>query len=118
MSAISEHLFKTLKNDLAKHNILLFPLTGILLTTALSYKSVKIKSQIYLTFKIQNYETHGVFLVVQQLSTSLILSTDWLLEYGVNIYYDKKQIILPSLKDKIPFTIISDHDPNSLINSL
>jgi len=118
VSAISENLFKTLKNDPAKHDIPLFPLAGILLTTALSHKSVKIKSQIYLTFKIQNYETHGVFLVVPQLSTSLILGTDWLLDNGVKIDYDKKQITLLPLKDKIPFTVIADYDPNSLINSL
>jgi len=30
----------------------------------------------------------------------------------------KKQIALPSLKDKISFTIIADHDPSNLINSL
>lgn len=36
----------------------------------------------------------------------------------MNIDYDTKQVTLPSLKNKIPFTIIADDDPNSLINSL
>jgi len=62
VSAISENLFQTLSNDSSERDIPLFPLTGILLTTALSNKSVKIKSQVYLNFSVDNYETFGIFL--------------------------------------------------------
>jgi len=118
VSAISENMFKTLKNDPSKHKIPLLPLTGILLTTALSNKSVKINSQIYLTFFINDYETFGIFLIVPQLSTPLILGTDWLIENGVIIDYNKKEISLPKIPNSISFKLITDHDPNSLINSL
>lgn len=63
VSAISECLFKTFKNDPSKYEIPLVPLLGILLTRILSNKSVKINSQIYLTFKIKNNEYFGVFLI-------------------------------------------------------
>lgn len=118
VSAISEELFQNLTLDPSQHKIPLFPLTGVLLTTALSNKSVKIKSQIYLTFSINNYETFGIFLVVPQLSTSIILGTDWLLENGVTIDYNAKEISLPSVTNNIPFKLIVDHDPDSLANSL
>lgn len=90
VSAISESLFKTLKNDPSKHKIPLLPLTGILLTTALNNKSVKINSQIYLTFFINDYETFGIFLIVPQFSIPLILGTDWVIENSVIIDYNKK----------------------------
>jgi len=118
ISAISQDLFSLLNLNPAQHKIPLFPLTGILLTTALSNKSIKIKSQIYLNFSIQNYQTHGIFLVVPQLSTPLILGTDWLLENGVTIDYNNKIISIPSLKKPVPFKLIIDHDPSSLVNSL
>jgi len=118
VSAISEDLFKILNQNSDPNTIPLFPLTGILLTTALSHKTIKIKSQIYLNFHVQNYKTHGIFLVVPQLSTPLILGTDWLLENGVTIDYNSKEISLPSIKDNIPFKLIQDNDPNSLVNSL
>lgn len=118
VSAISEDLFQILNINPNQHKIPLFPLTNILLTTALSNKTVKIKSQIYLTFSIKNYETHGIFLIVPQLSTPLILGTDWLLENGVTIDYNKKEISIITVKDKIPFCLITDHDPNSFVNAL
>lgn len=118
VSAISENFYKTLKNDPSKHEIPLFPLTGIFLTTAISNKTVKVNSQIYLTFQIHNFSTFGIFLVVPQLSTPLILGTDWLLENGVEINYSTKEISLPSLSSRIPFNCITDQDPNSLVNSL
>jgi len=117
VSAISEDLFKILNQNSDPHTIPLFPLTGILLTTALSHKTIKIRSQIYLNFHVQNSKTHGIFLVVPQLSTPLILGTDWLLENGVTIDYNSK-ISLPSIRDNIPFKLIQDYDPNSLANSL
>lgn len=118
VSAMSEDLFKTLKNDPSKHEIPLFPLTGILLTTALSNKSIKVKSQVYLNFHIKDFQTYGIFLIVPQLSTPLILGTDWLLENGVSINYNERKISLPSFHYTIPFTLIADHDPDGLINSL
>lgn len=118
VSAISEELFQNLTVDPSQPKIPLFPLTGILLTTALSNKSVKIKSQIYLNFSINNYDTFGIFLVVPQLSTPIILGTDWLLENGVTIDYNTKEISLLSVTNNIPFKLIIDHDPNSLVNSL
>jgi len=118
VSAISESLFQILNLNPNQHKIPLFPLTGILLTTALSTKSIKIKSQIYLNFSIQNYKTQGIFLVVPQLSTPIILGTDWLLENGVTIDYHSKEISLPSIDNRIPFKVIKDDDPSSLINSL
>lgn len=118
VSAISEQLFQILSNDLPQTEIPCFPLTGILLTTALSNKSVKIKSQIYLNFSIDDHETSGIFLIVPQLSTPLILGTDWLLDNGVTIDYNTKVISLPTLPNKIPFKLIADHDPDSLTNSL
>lgn len=118
VSAISEELFQNLTMDPSQHKIPLFPLAGILLTTALSNKSVKIKAQIYLNFSINNYETFGIFLVVPQLSTPIILGTDWLLENGVIIDYNAKEISLPSITKNLPFKLIADHDPNSLVNSL
>ncbi|CAI6343011.1 unnamed protein product [Macrosiphum euphorbiae] len=118
VSAVSEELYQNLISDPSQNKIPLFPLNGILLTTALNNKSIKLKSQIYLNFSIQNYETFGIFLVVPHLSTPLILGTDWLVENGVTIDYSTKEISLPSLKNKIPFKLIADHDPNSLVNSL
>lgn len=116
--AMSKNLFKILNLNPDQHKIPLFPLTGILLTTALSNKTIKIKSQIYLNFSVQNYKTHGIFLIVPQLSTPVILGTDWLLENGVTIDYDRKEISLPSVQDNIPFKLINDNDPNSLNNSI
>lgn len=118
VSAISEDLFKILNQNSDPNTIPLFPLTGIFLNTALSHKTIKIKSQIYLNFHVQNYKTHGIFLVVPQLSTPLILGTDWLLENGVTIDYNSKEISLPSIEDNIPFKLTQDNDPNSLVNSL
>lgn len=118
VSAISEDLFQNFNLYPLQYKIPLFPLNSISLTTALSNKSVKIKSQIYLNFSIDDYDTFGVFLVVPHLSTPLILGTDWLLENGVTIDYRAKEISLPSLKTTIPFKLISDHDPDSFVNSL
>lgn len=118
VSAVSEKLYQNLISDPSQNKVPLFPLNGILLTTALNNKSIKIKSQIYLNFSIQNYETFGIFLAVPHLSTPLILGTDWMVENGVTIDYSTKEISLPSLKNKIPFKLIVDHDPNSLVNSL
>lgn len=67
---------------------------------------------------MNSYETFAVFLVVPQLSTPLILGTDWLLENGVNIDYSKKEVSLPSLESNIPFKLIVDDNPNSVANSL
>jgi len=106
-----------LKNDPSKFEIPIFPLSGILLTNALSHKTVKINSQIYLTFNVNRYETFGIFPVVPQLSTPLILGTDWLLENGVNIDYSKKEVFIPSL-ESIPFKVVVDDNPNSFANSL
>lgn len=118
VSAISEELFQILNINSSQHKIPLFPLTGVLLTTALSSKSIKIKAQIYLNFSIDQHETYGIFLIVPQLSTPLILGNDWLLENGVAIDYQTKTISLPSIHNKIPFKLIADPDPSSLINSL
>jgi len=56
--------------------------------------------------------------VVHQLSTPLILGIDWLLDHGVNIDYNLKTVSLTSVKNKIPFKLSADRDPNSLVNSL
>jgi len=40
------------------------------------------------------------------------------MENGVTIDYNAKEISLPSLKNNIPFKLIIDHDPDSLVNSL
>jgi len=118
VSAISEDLFHIVSLHPDQHKIPLFLLTSISLTTALSNKTVKIKAQVYLTFSVQDHKTHDIFLVVPQLSTPLILGTDWLLENGVTIDYNKKEISILSVKGTIPFRLIADHDPNSIINAL
>lgn len=104
--------------DRSQHKIPLFPLTGILLTTALSNKTVKIKSQIYLNFSIEDHQNFGIFLVASQLFISLILGTDWLLENSVTIDFNKKLVSMPFVKEPIPFKLITNHDPDSLIDSL
>jgi len=118
VSTISGELYQNLTSDPTQDKIPLFSLNGILLTTSFNNKSVKIKSQIYLNFSIQNYETFGIFLIVPHLFVPLILGTDWLMENGMTIDCNAKEISLPSLNDKIPFKLIIDHDPNSLVNSL
>lgn len=91
VSAIAENLYNMLRNCPTKNKIPSFPLSGIFLTTATSNKSVKISLQTYLTFKIDNYHTHAVFLVVPKLSAPIILGTDWLLENNVQIKYNTKE---------------------------
>lgn len=101
VSAIAENIYTQIKNKTPKYEIPTFPLSGIFLTTAVTKKSVKIDSQIYLTFNIDNNNTHAIFLVVPKLFTPLILGTDWLLENNVQTNYETKQIILPSLRTVI-----------------
>jgi hypothetical protein len=118
VSAISENLFQVLSSASPQTEIPLFRFTGIFLTTAISNISVKIKSQIYLNFSINDYETSGIFLIVPQISTPLILGTDWLLVSNVTIDYGAKEISLPTLQNQIPFKFRAHNDLNSLINSL
>lgn len=40
------------------------------------------------------------------------------MENGVTIDYNTKEISLRSIKKKIPFKLIADHNPNSVVNSL
>lgn len=108
VSAISETVYKHLKNDPLKFEIPTLPLTGILLSTALKSKTIKISTQIYLKFHIQNYETTNIFLVVPNLATPFILGTDWLTENKVNLNYDTKEIIFPLFPLTLPFQFMTE----------
>lgn len=118
VSAMSETLYNIFKNDPSKFDIPSFPLSSIFLKTAISNKSVKINSQVYVNFNINNFKTHAIFLIVPHLSTPLILGTDWLLENDISLNYKTRKIILPPPNDPISFKIISFNNSNDLINSL
>lgn len=118
VSAISEHLYKILKNDPLKLEVPTFPLTCILLTTAIQGKTIRVSSQVYLTFNINDIIFHAIFLVVPLLSTPLILGSDWLQENHVNISYEHKEITLASCNIIIPFNLIPDKNDQKLIHSL
>lgn len=118
VSAMSENLYNLLRNDPSKFNIPSFSLTGIFLKTAITNKSVKINSQIYINFYINNFNTHVIFLIVPHLSTPLILGTDWLLENDISLNYKNREISLPSPHAPVPFKIVSLNHCNDLINSL
>lgn len=83
-------------------------LTTISLNTVFNNKSVKISSQIYLTFIINHYLTSAIFLVVLHLSVPLILGHDWLLENMVQIDYEHKLINIKSPNLKTPLKLIVD----------
>lgn len=118
VSAMSENVYNLLKNDPSKLSIPSFPLTGIFLKTAITNKSVKINSQIYVNFNINNFNTHAIFLIVPHLSTPLILGTDWLLENDISLNYKNREISLPPPHTPVPFKIMSLNHCNDLINSL
>lgn len=103
VSAISEDLYNNIKKYESTKELLSFPLTGIILSTALNGKNRKITTQIFISFKIQEQSTHAVFLVVPGLSTSLILGNDWLVENQVNLNYQTKYIIFPHWDIQFPF---------------
>lgn len=118
VSAMSDTLYNILKNDSSNFVIPSFPLSNTFLTTAITNKSVKINSQIYLNFYINDYKTHAIFLIVPHLSTPLILGTDWLVENGINLNYNTRKILFPSPFKSVPFKIVSTNHNNDLINSL
>lgn len=118
VSAMSENLYNVFKNDPSNFKIPSFPLSGIFLKTAITNKSVKINSQVYINFNINHFKTHAIFLIVPHLSTPLILGTDWLLENNISLNYKTREIILPPPNAPVPFKIISLHQNNDLINTL
>lgn len=76
VSAISESLFRDLKTGVNKPNIPTFSLTGIVLSTALQGKNIKITSQVFLTFMLGENSFSASCLIVPGLATPFILGND------------------------------------------
>lgn len=111
VSAISESLYKTIKNDPSKFKIPIYPLTGVFLSTALTGKTSKISIQIFVTIHMNDQSLNAVLLVVPQLTVPLILGNDWLGEHNVLLDYHTRSVSFPSLNFKIPF--VSSKHPHS-----
>lgn len=94
VSAISENLYNHIRNKHSEHELPVVPVTNLTLSTALHGKTVKIRSQIYLTFRIQTFTSSVVCLVVPDLSIPLIFGNDWLSENKVHIDYETMSVTL------------------------
>lgn len=116
VSAIAEDLYRKIKTDTPETPM--FPLTSMLLTTALSNKTVKVNSQIYLPFHVGEFKSHAILLVVPRLSMPLILGTDWLLENKVKIDYETKEVYLATSQSKIPFKLVNGCDRNEVVSTV
>lgn len=78
------------------------------LTTAITNKAVKVKSQMYLDyFSINSFQTHVVFLIVPHLSTPIILGT------GL-ISRQPSHTNLPNQRNRSPITTLKVFLQNSL----
>lgn len=95
--------FEFIKRNTINQYLHVLPVQGITVSTALRAKSKKVHFQILLTFSIANHDTDGIFLVVPNLSTPIILGDDWMTRHDVLLNYHNKTICFPNWNYSIDF---------------
>lgn len=70
------------------------PVSNLAITAAFGKRICKISKQVYLNINIDGRNLRTILLVVPGLAYDVILGTDWLDEYAVNINYKDKSVII------------------------
>lgn len=85
------------------------PVANTRLRTAMSQSSPRIRTQVYITFTIENKVFHHTFLVVRNLVRPFILGVDWLYNIKAVINLYNKHLIVRASEEiqNIPFCLVA-----------
>jgi len=90
VSAISEEIFASIKRSIPeRQQLLILPVTGVTISTAVKGRSRKVTTQVLIPFSIFGNTTDCICLVVPHLATSIILGDDWLTQNKVCLDYSE-----------------------------
>lgn len=97
-TCISQIMFDRLENHSDENNkkdmLKVMPVSNLAITAAFGKRICKISKQVYLNINFDERDLETILLVVPGLAYDVILETDWLDEYAVNINYKNKTIII------------------------
>lgn len=116
ITVISEKLFE--KVSRGKKNIAILPVTGITIKGAVGTKEQRVKQQVFMKLIIGKEEMESVFLIVSNLSKSVIIGSDWLKKHDATIVFQNKLLKFKNQGEWVKVDFGEDSQPKLMISKV